>query len=216
MGMFDNIKVDMDLPEWPEELKIKSFQTKSTPSQAMVNYRIGVHGNLYQENCEYKWVDDTSIVGGHFDTTESEWVFCSHISQVITFYLYWNHPDYTYDQGFYFESGCIEYSAKIVKGRVTSIECIEKKLPVKLSDEEVEIKRAEYEKNAKVTRERMIESRKLHPTHSQKLADDIASLIENKFAISDQSDYIKIINGIEKLISEWRDKHDPWYEKEKV
>jgi hypothetical protein len=161
-------------------------------------------------------VDDASIVGGHFDTTESEWVFCSHISQVITFYHYWNHPDYTYDQGFYFESGCIEYSAKIVKGRVTSIECIEKKLPVKLSDEEVEIKRAEYEKNAKVTRERMIESRKLHPTSNQKLADDIASLIENKFAISDQSDYIKIINGIEKLISEWRDKHDPWYEKEKV
>lgn len=216
MGMFDIIKVEMDLPEWPEELKIKSFQTKTTPLQAMLNYKITVDGNLYQENCEYKWVDDTSIIGGYFDTDKSEWVFCDHITQVITFYHYWNHPDYTYDQGFYFESGCIEYSAKIVNGRVASIKCIEKKLPVKLNDEEVEVKRAEYDKNLKVTRDRLIESRKLHPTSSQKLVDAIAYLIDNKYAIPDQSDYFKIINSIEKLISEWRDKNDPWYEKEKV
>ena len=52
------------------------------------------------------------------------------------------------------------------------------------------------------------------PLPTQKLVDDIDNLINNKPAIADQSDYIQIINNIQKLIAGWRETNDPCYEKE--
>lgn len=215
MGMFDTIISEMPLPDFPEDLEFTNMQSKSTPAQAMVKYKIASDGQVYEEQCEYEWINNDSIVGGHFNTISSEWVPCN-FTKDIEFYQYYQHKDYTYENDIAFETGNVHYLAKVVKGKVIDLKCTGKLEPIKLSDEEVTQKRIRYEEGSRKAREKMVKNRKENPSVSQRLVDEITNLIDSRPAISDQSDYIKVINGIEKLIEEWRDKHDPWYEKENV
>lgn len=215
MGLFDMIISEMPLPDFPEDLEFTNIQSKCTPAQAMVKYKIASDGQMYEEKSEYEWVEDESILGGHFNTLYSEWVPCNFTKEIV-FYQYWHHEDYDYQNSIAFETGNVHYKATVVNGKVTDVKCTGKVLPVKLTDEEVEERLRRYEESSRKVKEKMTKSRKESPTPTQKLVDDISNQIANKPAISDQSDYIKVINNIEKLIEEWRDKHDPWYEKEKV
>lgn len=215
MGLFDWIKCEMPLPEWPEDMSVETFQTKSLPAMCMATYKIAADGYLYLKKEESEWIDDPNdMLGGYFKYGKAEWCRCDEFTGVITFYEYFQHRNYTTDRSEYFEIGHIDYQAKIVNGKVEAIVCSENIEPKELSGEELAKKLADSAERVKEFRQRSIKYRKENPSPTQKLMDDIDNLINNKPAIADQSDYIQIINNIQKLVAGWRETNDPWYEKE--
>ena len=212
--MFDYLICEMQLPEWPEDISVGTFQTKSLPAMCMATYKIASDGYLYLKKEEAEWVDNPEdVIGGYFKYGKAEWCRSDEFTGIISFYEYFHHRNYTTDESDRFEIGHIDYQAKIANGKIESLVCSENVEPKELSEEELAKKLADRAEHLKNIRQRNIKYRKENPSPTQKLMDDIDNLINNKPAISDQSDYIKIINNIQKLVTGWREIHDPWHQK---
>lgn len=215
MSMFDYIRCEMPLPEWPEGKKQYALQTKSFDNPCMSNYEIAADGFLYIYSRECEYSKDDSVTGISYQPLPAKRHVVKHFSGIIEFYEYYNHPNYTYDQAYAFEAGNIHYEVEVKEGVVGEIRCVSKVEPRELSDEEIEAKAKKYREQVQANRERMIQYRKENPSPTQKFADDLSNIISPRTAISDVNDYIKIINEVEKRIKEWRVEHDPWFFHEK-
>lgn len=215
MSMFDYIRCEMPLPEWPEGMKQCTLQTKSFDSPCMNDYEIGEDGILYLYSKEFEYQKNDSVTGIAYRPLPAKRHAVTHFGGVITFYHYYNHPNYTYDKAYAFEIGNIYYEVEVKEGVIGEIRCVSKVEPRELSDEEIKENVEKYREQVKANRERMIQYRKENPSPSQKLVDDLSDIISPKTAITDVSDYIKIINEVEKRIKEWRVEHDPWFFHEK-
>lgn len=120
MGLFDRIKVEVDLPmskkmksELPKDLDIKKleFQTKDLDS-CMLDLVIRKDKFLYKENVEGEFVDDPdSLLGKTFKRTSSKWSKFKHLGN-IRFYSYDVFGD---------KDVSIEYVARVVDGYVENI-----------------------------------------------------------------------------------------------
>ena len=212
--MFDYIRCKMPLPEWPEGMKQCTLQTKSFDDSCMNDYEIE-DGFLYVCSQEFDYQKNDSVTGIAYQALPTKRYVVTHFSGVITFYHYYNHPNYTYENAHSFEGGNIHYEVDVKEGVIGEIRCVSKVEPKELSDEEVGAKVEKYREQLKANRERMIQYRKENPSSTEKFADDLSDIISPKTAITDVSDYIKIINEVEKRIKEWRVEHDPWFFHEK-
>lgn len=235
MGMFDYITVGATLPNLPQELADMwreqgvSFQTKDTPNQTMSYYKIDGAGLLWVKKKEGHWeegkpvAEDASIGAklasfGKF-VTDKEWWEQENFTGAINFYESINHSEYydcepasQSDDWMRFEYGWIEFQALFDKGKlIKDIELIEYKEPKKLSDEELEERKANAQKNRQETEASMRKHRKETPTPEQKLIDNIDRECKLVETIMDEDDFSHAISNIRLLIKEYRDKHDTWY-----
>lgn len=208
--MFDYITCKMPLPEWPEGKKVTSFQTKSFAYPCMNTYTIHEDGRLTVKSDRYNLKKDDSVTGINYQPLPAKNIPVD-FSGMLEFYDYYRHPDYTIQDAYAFEIGHIIYAAAVNSGQVTEIKCVSNVAPRKLSDEELEEKTEKYHVAIAENRKKMIDFRRQHPNATQKLVDEIANIISPKTAISDVSDYMKIINDVQKRISQWRIEHDPWF-----
>jgi len=211
--MFDYIICEMPLPDYPEGYEVRSFQSKETPHQGMVTYKITVDGHLLLERVVSEWKECSDSPTGFIENELSkEWVVLSDHTGSFEFYDYRRHPEYEYEYHHHYEAGLFRYKAIVENGKVLKIIPIEIKLPRKLSNEEVVDLAEAREKAWEENKKRMVELRKSHPSKTQKMVDTIDNLIHNKPAIFDRSDLISILNNISSTIAEWRKDNDPWYE----
>jgi len=211
--MFDYIICEMPLPNYPEGFEVKSFQSKETPCQGMVRYKITVDGHLLLERIVSEWKEcSDSPIGFIENELGKEWVFQSDYTGSFEFYDYRRHPEYEYDYHHHYEAGLFLYKAIVENGKVRKIIPIEIKLPRKLSQEEIDDREEARMRAWEENKKRMVELRKNHPSKTQKMVDTIDDLIHNKPAIFDRSDSFSILNNISSTIAEWRKDNDPWYE----
>lgn len=208
--MYDYITCKMPLPEWPEGKRVPMFQTKSFYNPCLSNYIINEDGSLIIKSYLCNHQKDDSVTGVNYQEPPAKDVPID-FSGMLEFYDYYHHADYTVQDAYAFEIGHITYNAAVNNGKVTKIKCVSNVAPRELSDEEIEEKAAKYEAAVAENRKKMIQYRKENPSPTQKFVDDISELINNKSAIADQSDYIRVINRIEELVKDWREQNDPWF-----
>lgn len=208
--MYDYIECKMPLPEWPSGKKVSNFQTKSFSNPCLNHYRINEDGTLFLRSIENLFEKDVGPTGVSCQELPARYSRTYH-NGLIQFYEYYHHADYTIQNAYAFEIGHIEYAAKVEHGRVVSLWVISKQEPRELSNEELEEKARLYESKVEAVRREQIKNRREHPTATQKFVDTISDLINNKSAIADQSDYIRVINRIEELVKDWREQNDPWF-----
>lgn len=75
MGMFDHLICEVPLPDGHSPTEV--FQTKDTPAQTIVTYRITADGELLERQVETQWVEDPdAMFGGHLREVEGteRWV----------------------------------------------------------------------------------------------------------------------------------------------
>ena len=237
MGMFDHITVGAALPELPdntyvkkEDLSMLCFQTKDTPNQAMSYYKIDEAGLLWVQKTEGHWeegkpVGEDASIGeklaamGRF-VTDKEWWEEEAFTGAINFYDSLSHPEFSdcelasqSNDWMRFEYGWIEFQALFDKGKlVKDIELIEYKEPKKLSDEELEERESKRKQNRQEIAASMRKSRREMPTVEQKLIDNIDRECRLVEILMDETDVSLALSNIRLLISEYRKKHDPWFE----
>lgn len=239
MGMFDNIKVEMPLPELPEAVVSRwggkasdvVFQTKDTSNQALSTYKIDANGVLHMLKQEGYWTEQEEVAENasfsekmaampHFVVESEHWAVEYAFSGAINFYESYTHheyqspeADYDSDEWKRFESGWVEYCGLFKHGQlVGNIELIKHTPPKKLTDEEL----AERLEDAKIAQaeweKKFKESRKKYPTTTQKLIDNIDRELKLVETIMDEEDNAVALSNIRILIKEYREKHDKWFE----
>lgn len=232
MGMFDNITVELALPELPPalfqraEAKDLVFQTKDTPNQGLSMYKIDKKGQLWLEKFEGHWQEGTPAVEGagfaeriaslgRF-VSDKEWWEKENYTGTIYFYESYNHPEYntdnveTNDRWMRFDSGWVEYCAKLKNGKlIEPIEQFDHKAPKKYSDEELEKRKLDAAVNRAERERELRENRIKTPSPSQQLIDYIYNVC-NK-TIMDENDMIETLGIIKQKILEYRITHDIWY-----
>jgi hypothetical protein len=221
MGMFDYLSVSSKhtLPQLPVEFEEgHCFQTKCTPAQYMTHYHIDDNGCLIQYKDYYNHIEDDSVIGGArsvFERTEE--IPVTGFNGDISFY-----DSYGYSEDVRLEwrsqikhvPGWIEYKATFLDGKlVKPIELVKNTEPFIRTDEEVEEIIREAEARRKEYREKAMKQRKELPTASQKAMDVIFNLTDtSRFVIPDIEDYSRALKDIRNTITEYREKHDTFYE----
>jgi hypothetical protein len=238
MGMFDYITVGTTLPELPEAIishwgdKVSDvvFQTKDTPNQAMSHYKIDGAGLLWVKKVDGHWVEGKEVADdasfsekiaamGHF-VVDQEWYEEENFTGAINFYESYTHPDYRFPEYDYdsdewrrFETGWVEYCALFKNGKlIEDIQLTKHTPPKKYSDEEYAQKQIEWAEDRAKWEANFKENRKKYPTLEQKLIDNIEREAKLASAIIDEQDLSNALANIRILITEYREKHDRWYE----
>lgn len=243
MGMFDSIKIELEIPGLPQEFSEYRggktseivFQTKDTPDQAVSLYKIGSDGILYVERFEGVWVEgeplpdedvkswnDRLAFLGHYERTVSWWEPQIGFTDDISFYDYWEHP-YTHefgckdaDHSVRYKHGWVEFKARFVNGHLEDIFPIQLLRPLTLSDEEVNKILEETEREETEYEAAAIARRLEHPSSEEKLIDDIDNVLHNSnTCMFDESDLMHKLNNIEDLINTYRETNDRYYTKAK-
>jgi hypothetical protein len=237
--MYDYIRVGTTLPElpdavishWGDKVSDIAFQTKDTPNQAMLTYRIDGTGQLWLKKVEGHWEEGKEVAEdapfsekmaamGHF-VVDSEWYEKECFSGNIRFYESYNHPEYhelddhagDSDEWMRFVRGWIEYSTLFKDGKlVGDIELVKHEEPQKLTDEELAESKAKVAANRAKWEDIFKENRKKYPTAEQKLIDNIDRETKLAYAIFDEEDLSNALSNIRFLIKEYREKYDKWYE----
>ena len=201
--MFDYLKCEYPLQALPQDLLDKwkddiVFQTKDTPDQYMSLYKIDADGKLWHEECEREWIEPVNPDGesfmdriGHMKTISRTWIRVN-FHGTINFYEGYDHKEYKFEynrgeskEWQRYEMGWIEYCALFKDGQMISIDQIRDDKPVKLTNEELEAKRAEWAKQREEIQNNCRQNRKKYPTAEQKLIDSIykSSVEANKLKI---------------------------------
>jgi hypothetical protein len=221
----------MPLPEIPQSVidvwGITSgdviFQTKDTPSQAMLRYKIDSAGLLWVQKVDGYWTEKEEVSAdasfsekinamSHF-VVEKKWWEQDYYSGSINFYESFKHPEQTHDTYYgRFEYGWVEYRGLFKNGALLGdIELVEIKQPVKLTDEELKEKQKKARTVKREIQSWLKKDRKENPTPPQKLVDDIDRELKLVETIMDESDIIHALNNIKTLIKTYRKKYDQWY-----
>jgi hypothetical protein len=225
MGMFDYFQIDVSLlPTVPGELKVGedgrfTFQTKDTAMQAMCTYIQESGQALQLKRTSGEWVpgepadenadffSKLSSLGSY--VVKETWYEEQTINDVISLYTNLRHAD---DDGTdRYASGWIEYVATYRDGIVKSIVVAEYTRPRVLTDEQVTEKRESIERSRAEMQLKLTERRMEHPTNEERLIDSIAEIAENRVDLYDEADLMHALNGITKLIEEYRERHDIHY-----
>ena len=232
MGMFDYIKCEYPLAELPQPVIDRwqgaenvAFQTKDTPEQGMVLYKIDASGQLWQQHKTSRWAEPVdanseSVMDrvGHLETL-STWWEKEAFTGGIDFYESYHHEEYPKGEPLgseewkRFVNGWIEYTAVFLRGQlVGDVEVSRNEQAKKMTAEEFEAKQKEWEASRKEWDDRFKKNRKEHPTSEQKLIDGIYNYIKPfSIAIAGQKDCM--IEEIMNRIDAYRDVHDRHYEK---
>ena len=238
MGMFDSLTVGTTLPElpeaiishWGEKVSDVVFQTKDTPNQAMSHYKIDGAGLLWVKKVEGRWEEGKEVADdapfsekmaamGRF-VSEHEWWEEEHYTGAINFYESYNHPEYKsldvdFDNDDFrrFVAGWVEYCALFKNGKlIEDISLVEHTEPKKYTDEEYAEKQKEWAADREKWDKQFKENRKKYPTDEQKLIDNIDRECRLVKTNMDETDVSLAISNIRIIISEYRTKHDRWYE----
>lgn len=232
MGMFDYIKCEYLLPELPQKVidswegaENVAFQTKDTPEQGMVFYKIDDAGQLWQQHKTTQWVEPVDPNGesimdrvGHLETL-STWWEKEALTGSIDFYESYHHDEYPKgeplgsDKWKRFTDGWIEYTAVFLRGQlVDNIEVSRNEFARKLTDAEYETQIEEWAKSRKEWDDNFKKRRKDHPTSEQKLIDGIYDYVK-PFSINISGQRDPLIEEIIGRIDMYRDTHDRYYEK---
>lgn len=203
MGLYDTINCEYPLPNWPEGLEEGSFQSKDTPAQGLMLYRITSDGKLQVRNFDSRiipaklsgdppsdatWSDRLN----YYDTTEHynhRWVDES-FSGAIRFYTSYKDAEFSdYDV-----SGWVEYQAVFVDGKLHNINLAKHTEPRNYSEEE----KAAHEKSrqyyAKLRQERLekslssIEDVKKQISNLAEIQDSLFADLLVKINVSENSD----------------------------
>lgn len=117
MGMFDYVRVEMPLPGFncvPD--KDVLFQTKDL-TNAMETYVITDSGELYREDCDYTFVDDSEhLLGGYIqeipNTTRREYL-TDHHGDIVFYISGKDIPG--------IGTGWVDYVARFTNGKLSRI-----------------------------------------------------------------------------------------------
>ena len=186
MGLFDDIKCEYPLPDWPQEIlgdqeKIW-FQTKDL-SKSLGRYKIDSSGQLYffKVTGDYVKIDepepkDKKLFFPYKFVKESEEWILNNYNGSITFYT--SFKDDLFDL-----CGWIEYSALSCNGKISGIILSKLTMPRNWSDEEkleINNRRKENEKRQSKT-ENDLDFIKAAPVSDgvKKLADNIYYYVSN-------------------------------------
>jgi len=133
MGMFDSIQCKYKLPLPKKLMELKgfdfsnhTFQTKSL-EDSLSYFEIRKDGKLYEEVCEYKWVEGDpkakSVMSriGHRKTVSSNFVFRKNFTGVINFYDSIQDGDSAKELK---NDYWIEFSALVKNGKITEIKLV--------------------------------------------------------------------------------------------
>ena len=129
MGMFDNIQCNYPLPVSEEMLELENFdiyevelQTKSLECLLEL-YNITEEGELIRKKVSYEWVDDDeAFLKGYMKETSSEEIK-ENFHGILEFYCY-EQLRKEIDGKVKEISVSIDYEAKFIDGKVTSIELV--------------------------------------------------------------------------------------------
>lgn len=225
MGMFDYFTIDTTLlPMVPSELKVKedgffTFQTKDTAVQGMANYiqtrgkqlRLEKKDGYWKEGTpaaeDASWLDKLHALGEYVYT--DTWYEDQDIRGVITFYTSLRHPED--DNSGRYIHGWIEYAAGYHSGLLEEIIVENYTEPKELTDEELDEREAKYAAARAANHQRAVERRMSSPTNYERLIDQISDLVATKESLYDETDLVRVINNIQQLIEEYREKHDLYY-----
>lgn len=225
MGMFDYFTIDTSLlPMVPSELKVKengtfTFQTKDTATQGMVNYIQERDCKLSLEKKDGYWKEgppanenasfsDRIASLGEYVYTDT-WYEDQYFRGIITFYTHLRHSE---DDGSgRYVHGWIEYAAGYRNGFIEEIVVDQYTPPKVLTDKELAERDAAAEAARTAAYNRSVERRMTSPTNSERLIDQISDLVAAKESLYDETDLVRVINNIQQLIEEYREKHDPYY-----
>jgi hypothetical protein len=232
MGMFDYIKCEYLLPELPQKVidcwegaENVAFQTKDTPEQGMVLYKIDATGQLWQQHKTTRWVEPVdenseSIMSrlGHLETL-STWWEKEAFTGGIDFYESYHHDEYPKGEPLgseewkRFVDGWIEYTAVFLRGQlVGDVEVSRNEASKKLTDDEYEAQLKQWAESRKEWDDRFKLRRKEHPTPEQKLIDGIYNYVK-PFSITISGQRDPLIEEIIGRIDLYRETHDRYYEK---
>jgi len=232
MGMFDYIKCEYLLPELPQKVidtwegaENVAFQTKDTPEQGMVFYKIDAEGQLWQQHKTTQWVEPSDPNGesimdriGHTETLTTWWEK-EAFTGGIEFYESYHHDDYPKGEPLgsnkwqRFVSGWIEYTAVFLRGKLVGDVEVSRNDPARcMDDEEFNAKTQEWEQSRKEWDARFKKNRREHPTSEQRLIDGIYNYVK-PFAISVAGQRDPLIEEIIGRIDMYRETHDRYYEK---
>jgi hypothetical protein len=228
--MFDYIKIEYPLHSLPQRLIDQwngdvTFQTKDTPEQTMSLYKIDKDGKLWYEERETEWVESTTPDAewfldriGHMKTISKTWKQIN-FSGCIRFYESYNHDDYKFEfnsgtskEWQRYELGWVEYKALFQNDQMISMDLVEHTEPIKLTDEELELKIDEQCKQREERCDNLKKSRKERPTAVQRLVDNINNECKLVETINKKVDLELALNNVKNLIKEYRTIHDNWYE----
>jgi len=144
MGLFDDLRVKMLLPNWPSDIPVReSFQTKDLDCCMQV-YKIDEEGQLWLEKMDGERQDDPAAwLEWKWVNVTYEWIK-QDLTTTINFYDSFSTSDYEK-----FSSGWIEYRAVITEGKVSKIELVEYRPTRPWTEEEL----AEHEEMKKKNEE---------------------------------------------------------------
>ena len=231
MGMFDYIKCEYPLAELPQPVIDRwqgaenvAFQTKDTPEQGMVLYKIDATGQLWQQHTISRWAEPVDANGsgmvcvGHLETL-STWWEKEAFTGGIDFYESYHHEEYPKGEPLgseewkRFVDGWIEYTAVFLRGQlVGDVEVSRNEQAKKMTAEEFEAKQKEWAASRKEWDDRFKKNRREHPTSEQKLIDGIYNYVK-PFSITVAGQRDPLIEEIIGRIDMYRDTHDRYYEK---
>jgi hypothetical protein len=106
MGMFDYILYDG-----------KTYQSKDTPGQSLMNYKIDSDGNLWVEEFDSEWCDDeSSMFGGWLKRINLRWERVKDFDGQLVFY---RNVDDKYKQ---WETHTVSFVGGVMTSSKTEIE----------------------------------------------------------------------------------------------
>jgi hypothetical protein len=208
------------------------FQTKDTPNQGMSMYNIDSTGQLFVEKIEGYWEEpelvEKDVINdpdslepyngfltalGKYHEISREWEKVNYTGS-INFYESYNHPDkprygddlYDHeDDRFRYMSGWIEYQVQLINGKVLDeVILISHELPIRLTDEELAVKKESWSIQRAKDVEEFKKTRKKYPSVQDKLIDSIYKVV-NTTTKDEVSEHIV------ELIKDYREKFDIWY-----
>lgn len=219
MGMFDYISFDesIELPDFPKELDRNKlqFQTKDLKC-CMMNFVVNSEKLLHFHKEEGEWFDNPNIkfLGKEFKVDREWWDFYDFTGEVH-FYDSVKHPEKFSEEyePFRYRCGWIEYVAHFWKGELKQINLHRYDEPTKLSDKELEELRELQKQNREKLDRQIRENRKNNPSIEQKLIDDIDNIVNFDNIMMSSEDFNDKLRKINDKITEYRTKHDTYYEK---
>lgn len=232
MGMFDNLKCELVLPNLPPEFLAQrggnsfeiSWQTKDLDN-AMSYYKITEDGFLQVRRHEGNWVEGKPLEDlenasfsekmkalGHFDQTKTWFEPVIGFTGSINFYEVWYHSNYKHilDTDHKFSTGWVEYKAVFHLGFLTSIELFSVDEPIEYTEEQIQENEIKFKLQRQELENSCRENRAKYPSPHHKLIDSIMDIIHSQECIHDEWGMVSKLNTIEDAIIEYRKQYDIW------